>query len=124
MSPVRRSCYEKHWDPTFAKDPEFNEDWPRSYVDWKRDIGAVGEGIELFLQDVEDSNLDDKVEELKTFVAPVTLEHLQQGVGPAGQRFGAWLDERSIAAQTREHKNPLTATQLYYRLGTPVCEIS
>jgi hypothetical protein len=124
MSGVYRSCYAKHWDPAFSTDREFNEDWSRSFVDRKRDIGAVGEGIELFLQDVEDSDIDDKVEELKDFVAPVTLDDLKQGIGPAGHRRGAWLDERSITSQTREHKNPLTATQLYQRLGTPVCKVS
>jgi hypothetical protein len=88
-------------------------------VDLKRKLGAAGEGIELFLQDIEDSDLD-KVEELKAFVAPVTLDDLKQGIGPAGYRCGAWLDERSIASQTREHKNPLTATRLYNLLKIPV----
>jgi hypothetical protein len=119
MSSIYRSCYAKHWDPAFSTDRAFNEDWTCSFVDLKRKLGAAGEGIELFLQDIEDSDLD-KVEELKAFVAPVTLDDLQQGAGSAGQRLGAWLDERSLTSGMREHKNPLTATRLYNLLKIPV----
>lgn len=103
------------WDRVFSTNREFKEDWSRSFVDQKRDIGAAGEGIEIFLQDYEDSGLDDKVEELMNFAAGVTLQQLEQGAESAGIRRGAWLDERSVTGEKRDHKNPLTATQLHQR---------
>jgi hypothetical protein len=120
MSSIYRSCYAKHWDLACLTDRNFNDDWTRSFVDLKRKLGAAGEGIELFLEDVQGFGLDDKFEELKALAATVSLDDLQQGVGPAGQRLGAWLDERSLTSGTREHKNPLTATRLYNHLKIPV----
>lgn len=111
----------KNWDRAFSKNREIKENWSRSFVDQKRDERTAGEGIEIFLQDTEDSGLDDRVVELKAFTAPVPLLHLKQGTGSAGLRHGAWLDERSITSEKRNHKNPLTATQLCQRRQIPVC---
>lgn len=119
MSSIYRSCYAKHWDPAFSTDRKFSEDCTRSFVDLKRELGAVGEGIELFLEDVQGFDLDGKIEELKALAPTVSLDDLQQGAGSAGQRFGAWLDERSLTSGMREHKNPLTATRLYNLLKIP-----
>ncbi|KAE9369078.1 hypothetical protein N431DRAFT_345415 [Stipitochalara longipes BDJ] len=113
------SVPDEKWDRVFSTKREFKEDWSRSYVDRKRDIEADGEGIGIFLQDYEDSGLDDKVEELKAFAGPVTLQHLEQGAGSAGLRREAWLDERSITGEKRDHKNPFTATQLHQRRRIP-----
>jgi hypothetical protein len=130
MNGAPRRCYAKGWDPVFSKDREFKEDWAHSYVDQKRDIEAdFCYGIDLFFDDFEESDPDDKFEELKKVAASASLEDLKAGSGSAGQRQGAWLDERSypnrcITSRTREHKNPLTAAQLYKLLGTPVCEKS
>ena len=91
-------------------------------MELKREIGAAGNGIELFFQDFKGSDFDDKVEELKDFAALVTLKDLQEGVGSAGHRHGAWLDERSLTFEKRENKNPLSTTELYHRLQIPVRE--
>lgn len=109
----------------FSTQRDFNEDWLNSYVEKKRKIGAIGDGVELFFQDCEGSDPDGKIGELKEFTAGVSLEDLQRGTGSAGQRQGAWIDERSypnrrINSQTREHKNPACAAQLYQRLKIPV----
>jgi hypothetical protein len=120
MSSIYRSCYAKHWNPAFSTDRKFSEDCTRSFVDLKRELGAVGEGIELFLEDVQGFDLDGKIEELKALAPTVSLDDLQQGAGSAGQRLGAWLDERSLTSGMREHKNPLTATRLYNLLKIPV----
>ncbi|PMD29322.1 hypothetical protein L207DRAFT_593560 [Hyaloscypha variabilis F] len=107
------SVLRKNWDRAFSKNREIKEDWLCSFVNQKRDLGAAGDGIEIFLQDFEGSDLDDKVEELKAFTASLPLQFLQDGIGSAGLRRSAWLDQRSIAGQKRGDENPLTATQLY-----------
>jgi hypothetical protein len=93
-----------------------------SFVDKQRSFGYIGEGIEIFLQDYEDSGLDDRVEELKAFSSSASLERLKAGSDMARPLYNAWLDERSVEgiARTREHGNPLTATQLYECLRTSV----
>jgi hypothetical protein len=112
---------EDKWDRVFSTNREFREDWSRSYVDQKRVIGGAGEGIEIFLEDYEDSGFADKAEELKAFAGPVTLRDLEEGVEPAGLNNRAWLDERSISGEKRDHKNPFTARQFYRRRQVPVC---
>jgi hypothetical protein len=109
----------------FSTQREFKEDWTRSYVDQKRTIDAAWDGIELFYRDTDGSIPDCKVEELLEFASSLSLEDLKAGGGSAGQRRGAWLDERSspnrcITSRIREHKNPLTAAELYERLRTRV----
>lgn len=122
-----RDSYAKRWDPVFAKRQEFKEDWSRSYVQAKRAVGATYDGIELFFEDCERSVPDCKVEELREFCDDASLEDLKAGTCISGQQPSAWLDERSypnryISSQSRKHKNPLTATQLYERLNTPVSD--
>lgn len=124
MSSASRSFYAKKWDPVFSADRKFKEDWSRPYVELKRNIEASGDGIELFYRDSDGSIPACRVEELKKFAAPVSVDDVKAGRGSAGLRHGAWLDERSIAREAREHKNPLTATQLYQRRKIPVWNIS
>jgi hypothetical protein len=119
MEQSYRGCYAKHWDPVFAKDRSFKYS-DRSHVQLKRTIGHTGDGVDLFFQDSESFILDDEVEEIREFCKNVPLEDLKAGRGWSGQQRSAWLDERSRNSQTREHKNPLTATELYKRLNTPV----
>jgi hypothetical protein len=114
------SIPDNKWDRVFSTNREFREDWSRAYVDRFRDIDADCDGIEIFLQEYEDFGLEDKVEELKAFVGEVTLRDLEQGVGAAGLCNRAWLDERCITGERRDHKNPFTAAQLYKRRQTPV----
>jgi hypothetical protein len=118
-------CYAKEWDPVFSTDRDIKEDWSQSYVDQKRAILAnFCDGIELFFRDSDASIPDCKVEELLEFAASLSLEDLKAGSGSAGLRRGSWLDERSSSdcntSAMREHKNPLTATQIYERLKTRV----
>jgi hypothetical protein len=125
MGDVTPNCFTKRWDPMFSTDRGFKEDWSRSWVDFKRAIQAnFCDGFELFLRDYDSSIPDSRIEELLEFAASLSPEELKAGVGSAGQRRGGWLDERSSPdcdiSRTREHKNPLTATQLYERLKTRV----
>jgi hypothetical protein len=125
MGGATPDCFSKRWDPMFSTDRGFKEDWSRSWVEIKRAYHAnFCDGLELFLQDDDASNSDSRIEELLEFAASFSPEELKAGVGSAGQRRGGWLDERSSPdcniSRTREHKNPLTATQLYEHLKTPV----
>ncbi len=109
----------------FSTDRGFKEDWSRSWVDIKRAFQAnFCDGLELFLRDYDASIPDIKTEELLEFAASFSLEDLKAGVGSAAWRRGAWLDERSSPdcniSRTRDHKNPLTATQFYERVKTRV----
>jgi hypothetical protein len=83
-------------------------------------MDSDGGGIEIFLQDYEDSGLKDEVKELETFVSSVTLKDLEREVEPAGLNNNAWLDERSISGEKRDHKNPFTARQIYRERQVPV----
>lgn len=123
MGDVTPDCFSKRWDPIFSTDRGCKEDRP--WVDVKRAIEAnFCDALELFLRDTGPSIPDIKIEELLEFAASFSLEELKAGVLSAGQRRGAWLDERSSpdgkTSRTREHKNPLTATQFYERVKTRV----
>ena len=125
MGGATLDCFSKRWDSVFSTDRGINEDWSRLYVDKKRAIdGDFCDGLELFLRDSDPSIPDIEIEELLELAASFSLEELKAGVLSAGQRRGAWLDERSSpdcnTSQTREHKNPLTATQFYERVKTRV----
>jgi hypothetical protein len=128
MGDVTPNCFSKRWDPMFSTDRGFKEDWSRSWVDIKRAFQAnFCDGLELFLRDYDASIPDIKIEELLEFAASFSLEDLKARVGSAGWRRGAWLDERSSPdcsiSRTRDHKNPLTATQLYERVKTRVRQV-
>jgi hypothetical protein len=122
-----RSPYAKRWDPMFLQHREFKEDWTISYDQAKRSLSDDCDGIELFLQGFERSVPDCKIEELREFCGDTRLENLKAGTCLSGQQSSAWLDERSypnrcISSQRREHKTPLTATQLYECLNTQVSD--
>jgi hypothetical protein len=126
MGDVTPNCFSKRWDPMFSTDRDFKEDWSRSWLDIKRVFQAnFCDGLELFLRDYDDASIPDvKIEELLEFAGSFSLEELKARVGSAGWRRGAWLDERSSPdcniSRTRDHKNPLTAPQLYERVKTRV----
>lgn len=130
MSGAPRGWYAKKWDSIFSAPRDIKEDWSRSYVDKKRDIDAAGDGIELFFQDVEGSEPDDRVEKLKKYAASVSLDDLKAASGSVEAcQDSAWLDERSnsqryITSRSRQHKNPLSAARLYKHLKTPVSGLS
>jgi hypothetical protein len=113
----------KRWDPNFTKKRDFKEKWSRSYLEQKREIEAAGDGIELFFRDSDLSIPGCKVEELEDFAAGVSLNDFKYGAQSGAQCKRAWLDERSTTGEIREHKNPLTAAQLYERLKCQVCSL-
>jgi len=121
LSRMGRSSYAKRWDLVFATDRVFQEDFGQSFVQHKRNLGAVGDDVELFFGGSEDTISDCMIEELQEFCGGFSLQALRSGAYNSGIQRSAWLDERSSwDGSTRGHKNPLTATQLYQRLQIPV----
>lgn len=122
-------CYAKEWSPRFSKDQNFKDD--ESWVDIKRKLNAVGDDFGIFLEDVEGSVPCFQVKEVQEFCQGIRLEDLVAGAGTAGQRRGAWLDDRcsvcvtyNPSAPIRDYGNPLTATSLYQFLKKKVCDSS
>ena len=120
----------KGWDSVFWNSQRQNrEPDSQSFVDCERSSGAFGDTLEIFLQDYEDSSLDDKVEDVRDFCKGASLEELKAGQGASGLQHTAWLDDRSCPTTdgipgTREYKNPLTATRLYDLLSLRVSDKS
>lgn len=115
--------YAKEWSRRFSKDQNFKEDG--SWVDSKRKMDAVGDEFGIFLEDAESSVPCPQVEEVQEFCQGIRLEDLVASAGTAGQRRGAWLDDRCSVRLTnsrtvREYGNPLTATSLYQALKVKV----
>ena len=114
----------KKWDPLFAKDRKPKEVGP--YVQWKREIEAVGDHLNLFFSgDLEDSGPASDFDDVKIFCEGEFLETLKSGAGAAGKRRGAILDDRSCTGSTGDrceahYNNPLSATELYEHLNKPV----
>ena len=125
---IHGGCYAKRWDPVFSTSRELKEDWFRSYADQKKDIDAAGDNIESLFRDSGDITCC-KFEKVNEYCLGTTLEDLELGAGSAGVRRIVWIDNRGspyrvIHSQTREHKKPITATQLYEYLRAPVCRTS
>jgi hypothetical protein len=102
------------------------EGWSRSYEDKKGNGDTAGNVLECFFGDLDDIS-PCEAKEVKEYCSATTLEDLELGVGSAGVRRVAWIDERGssyrdIHSRMREHKGPLTPTQLYKRLRAPVCK--
>ncbi|PMD34915.1 hypothetical protein L207DRAFT_128873 [Hyaloscypha variabilis F] len=114
-----KRCY-KGWDSVFSLSRRNTWLYTHSFVDDQRSMGHTGDGIEIFLENYEDSGFDDRIEELKGFSNGASLEGLKAGSDMVRPLYNAWLDERVVEgiARTREHRNPLTATQLYDCLRT------
>lgn len=71
------SPFAKRWGPVYLT--QFKEDQGRSFVEAKRDLGAPGEGMELFFEDFEKSVPNCKVEEVREFCNDARLDILKSG---------------------------------------------
>ncbi|KAF2185092.1 hypothetical protein K469DRAFT_688302 [Zopfia rhizophila CBS 207.26] len=95
----RKHRFTKRWDPRFFGDrkPCDND---QSYVESKRKLGAVGDGVLLFMQDYEDLVPSCEVEEVEDFCQGANVETLMAASDAAVQRPSAWLDDRRFPART------------------------
>lgn len=117
-------CYSKIWDPAFSEAQKFKEHH-QSWVEEKRKMEAVGDDIDILLQDAEGSVPSCQMEEVREFCRDARLENLASGTGIAGVQRRAWLDDRSShrrvgAEPSRKYENPLTAKALCQALEVKV----
>jgi hypothetical protein len=133
-------CFTNAWDPAFFTRHDLTGKDDVSAVEAKKNIGVVGDKLTIFLQVSEDLGCPCEADEVKRYCEGVSLEGLETGVGEAGERRAAWLDDRNSLDQTgsgnaRLCDNPLTATgllkylkqsvrtrlELLLRLTSPIC---
>jgi len=110
-------CFTNTWDPAFFNRRDLTGKDDVSAVEAKKSIGEVGDELTVFLQVSEDLGCPCEADEVKRYCEGVSLEDLEAGVGEAGERRAAWLDDRNSLDQTgrgyaRLYDNPLTATGL------------
>jgi hypothetical protein len=120
-------CFTNAWDPTFLTrhDPTGKDDV--SAVEAKRSMGVVGDPLAIFLGVSEDTGYPCEADEVKRYCEGESLKDLEGGVGKAGERRAAWLDDRESqdligSGNARLYtNNPLTATGLLRCLKQAVC---
>jgi hypothetical protein len=110
-------CFTNTWDPAFFTRHDLTGKDDVSAVEARKSIGEVGDKLTIFLQVSEDLGCPCEADEVKRYCEGVSLEDLEAGVGEAGRRRAAWLDDRNSLDQTgsgsaRLYDNPLTATRL------------
>jgi hypothetical protein len=111
--------YAKRWDPIFYRQRVNNDDG-FYYLQRAREVNAEGDAFSIFWQEYDGIETPWEFDDVAEFCRGTDLENLKQGEQGAGQRLCAWLDDRDFQTSTREYKNPLTASQLYYFLKIPV----
>jgi hypothetical protein len=115
------------WNQTFTSRQSLdysNENKP--YVEYKENPDV--DVIRFFMRNFtgEPERCLHEAEVVEGFCSRASLEALQAGVDEKIQRPVAWLDDRSNAGvdsqrgYCRSHKGPLTASQLFQELKTPV----
>jgi hypothetical protein len=121
----------KKWGSIFAEDRIPKEE--PSYVEWKRKINeadngvdlSLEDGIDLFLEDDENSAPSREIEDVKEFCRGECIESVKSGMGVAGEWRRAILNDRSCIGSDDggcECNSPLTvltATELYECLKKP-----
>jgi len=115
----------KTWEPVFSKNRNFRENL--RYVELRRLITSDSDDFGIFWKDTEDPAPLCTIEEVEEFCQDMRLDNLESVADTEGQPRRAWLDDRSFPRLTssecvRKYDNPLTATQLYQLLKTPVWE--
>jgi hypothetical protein len=133
-------CFTNTWDSAFFTRRDLTGKDDISAVEARESIGEVGDKLTIFLQVSEDLGCPCEADEVKRYCEGLSLEDLEAGIGKAGERRAAWLDDRNSLDQTgsgnaRLCDNPLTATgllkylkqsvwtrpKLPLRLTSPVC---
>jgi hypothetical protein len=120
-------CYEKEWSSIFSKSLGFKGqgEFVGSFVDYKRGLNADCDDFRIFLQDCESSVPFSQAEEILESCQHSSLADLKSGIGSAGHRRDAWLDDKTPPClkggkEFRGYDNPLSATSLYQKLKIPV----
>jgi hypothetical protein len=118
-------CFTNAWDPAFFTRHERTGKDDVSAVEAKKSMGDVDDELTIFLQVSEDLGCPCEADEVKRYCECVSLEDLEAGVGEAGKRRAAWIDDRNSldltgSGNARLCVNPLTATGLLKHLKQTV----
>jgi hypothetical protein len=114
-------CFENGWHPEFSS-PRMRED-DTAFADSE----TLVDGDENILEFLNSENTTSpfEVEVIEEFCRGESLGDLVSGIGTAGHRKAAWLDDRggspdpTRSGHVRRYDNPMTATGLYRALKKP-----
>jgi hypothetical protein len=120
----------KEWNPVFLEIRNFKgdeecEEYEESEEGEETEVGDEGEGGDTILDLLryyEDPVFAPATVETAKFCGNVKLDDLKERAYTAGNKFAAWLDDRSRSGESREYSNRLAATDLYQRLKDWVCD--
>ncbi|KAF2266352.1 hypothetical protein CC78DRAFT_578389 [Lojkania enalia] len=110
--------YEKHWDPDFSQDRQLGDDKPY-FPELARNCGVdvnliteIREEITIFFQDDEEEPCCE-VDELQEFCEGARTDDIHFGIGSAGHRAAAWLDDRTSMRRKQDpsYSNTMCKTQ-------------
>jgi hypothetical protein len=118
-------CFKNAWYPWFFTHHDLTGKDDVPAVEVKKRIGGVYDKLTIFLEDSEDSGCPGEADEIKRYCEGGKLADVVDGVGEAGMRRVAWVDDRNSlsltgSGNTRSCKNPMTATGVLRHLRQPV----
>jgi hypothetical protein len=119
-------CFTNAWDPAFFTHHDLAGKDDVSAVEARKSIGDVADKLTIFLQIFEEQVCPCDADEVKRYCKDVSLEDVEAGIGEAGERRNAWLDDRNSpdlkagSGKVRLCNNPFTATGLLRYLKQPV----
>jgi len=117
-------CYNKRWNKIFEKDRDFKEDTP-----WVEEMEKLEAGDDEDIGLARPQPLISErlclYGEVESYCHGAQIEEVTVGIGTAGQRRAAWLDDREF--RRPEPRRPglsfsrrLTATELFKELKKKV----
>jgi hypothetical protein len=118
-------CFKNAWYPTFFIHHDLAGKDEVPAVDVIESIGGSEDELTTFLHVSKELGSLCDADEVKRYCEGVRLEDIKNGVGEAGTRRLAWVDDRNSpfltgSGNARLCENPLTATGLLKYLKQPV----
>src|SRR4051812_10298521 len=86
-------CFENSWYPDFSRLRNLHDD--EILVEVKKKVDADGDDLGIFFTDSIDAASRCEVEVLEGFCQGISLEDVDSGNDPAGNRRAVWLDDRA-----------------------------
>jgi hypothetical protein len=103
------------WNPEFTKRRKFNSS---PAIEKLAQYITMADVLSLF-EHLENSPQTRcfQAKEIRNYCRDVDFDDLRVGKGPAGNSRAAWLDDRTQLGEARQHRNRLTANELYSAKG-------